>query len=87
MNWQGYKILKIADILVLEDATIVSKQSIRLFLKHFKERGTIARKPGSCSSMKLSPAILQIIEDAMQQDDETTATQLQAKLASHNVYV
>lgn len=87
LHWQGYKISKIADILVLEDEIIVSKQSIRLFLKRFKERGTIARKSGSGLSIKLSPTILQIIESAMQNDDETTATQLQGVLASHNVYV
>ena len=42
LHWQGWKISKIADILTLEDATVVSKQSIRLFLKRFTERGTIA---------------------------------------------
>jgi len=47
----------------------------------------IARKPGSGLPAKLSPAVQQIIEDAMREDDETTATQLQAKLASHEIYV
>ena len=87
LHWQGYKISRIADILVLEDNTTVSKQSIRLFLKRFLQRGTIARKPGSGRASKLSPTILQIIERAMQEDDETTATQIQANLASHDVYV
>ena len=87
LHWQGFKISKIADILVLEDATVVTKPSIRLFLKRFTERGTIARKPGSGLTLKLSPTILQIIESTMQEDDETTATQLQAKLAAHGCYV
>ena len=87
LHWQGYKISRIADILVLEDSTTVSRQSIRLFLKRFIQRGTIARKPGSGRTLKLSPAIPQIIERAMQEDDETTATQIQANLASHDVYV
>ena len=47
MHWQGYKVYKIVDYLVLEDEIIVSKQSVRLLLKRFKERGTIARKAGS----------------------------------------
>ena len=47
----------------------------------------IARKPASGVSLKLSPAILQIIERTMQEYDETTATQIQAKLASYDVYV
>ena len=77
----------IADILVLEDEIIISKQSIQLFLKWFKERRTIARKSGSGLSVKLSPTILQIIESAMQNNDETSATQLQGLLASDNIYV
>ena len=63
------------------------KISFQFTFKRFRERGTIARKPGSGLGLKLSPTMLQIIEDAMQQDDETTATQLQVKLASHNVHV
>ena len=66
---------------------MVSKQSIRLFLKRYSERGTIERKPGSGMTLKLSPAILQIIEQAMQSDDEITATQLQVRLAACNVHV
>ena len=82
--WQGFKISK---IVVLADATVISGQSVRLFLKHFTERGTIARKPGSGLTLKLLPTILQIVESAMQENDETTATQLQAKLAAHGCYV
>ena len=72
---------------MLEDEIVVSKQSICLFLKCFKERGTIARKCGSGLSIRLSPTLLQIIESAMRNNDETIATQLQGLLASHNVYV
>ena len=78
LHWQGFKVSKISNILVLEDATVISRQSIRIFLKPFKEHGTIARKPGSGLTLKLSPTILQLIESAMREDDETTATQLQA---------
>ena len=87
MHWKGFKVSKMVDYLVLEDEIIVSKQSVRLFLKHFKERGTIARKTGSGLTLKLSPTILQMIESAMREDDETTATQLQAKLAAEGIYV
>jgi len=87
LYWKGYTISAIKDVLVLEDQTIVSRQSIRLFLKHYSERGYIGRKPGSGMTLKLSPAILELIEYCMRQDDETTATQLQARLAGHNVHV
>ena len=56
-------------------------------LKRFTERGTIARKPGSGLSLKLLPIILEIIKSVMQEDDKTTATQLQAKLAARGCYV
>ena len=57
------------------------------FLKWYKENGTIARKPGCGVVSRPSPAIQIIIEQAMEEDDETTATQLQAKLANYGVYV
>ena len=87
LNWQGYRISKIVEFLALEDGISISRHSVRLFLKRYKDRGTIARKQGSGCPLKLSPAIQQIIESAMQEDDETTATQLQARLATHRIYV
>ena len=87
MHWKSYKVSEMVDYLVLEDEIIVSKQSVRLFLKRFKERSTTARKAGSRPTLKLSPTILQMIESTMREDDETTATQLKAKLAAEGVYV
>jgi transposase len=72
---------------VLEEGIRVSKQGVRQFLKRFAIYKTIARKPGSGLPPKLSPAIQQLIEQAMRKDDETTATQLQAILASRLIYV
>ena len=87
LHWKGVKVSKIAECLVLEDGIRVSKQGIRMFLKRFYDRGTIARKPGSGYLPKISPQIQQVIDDVMRRDDETTATQLQAILAEHGVYV
>lgn len=58
---------------------------VRNILKHYCNRGTIARKPGSGYSAKLSTQILAVINMTMR--DETTATQLQSKLASFEVYI
>ena len=60
LHWQGFKISKMVDILVLEDTIVISRQSIRLFLKRFTEHDTIERKPGSGLTLRLSPNILQI---------------------------
>ena len=48
---------------------------------------SVAILVGSGMTLKLSPAILQLIEHCMREDDETTATQLQARLAVFNVHV
>ena len=76
LHQQGYKISEIVEFLALEDEISVSRHAVRIFIKRYKDRGTIARKEGSGSSFKLSPVVQQIIECAMQDDDETTATQL-----------
>ena len=70
-----------------EDGIRTTKQGVRFFLKHYRISKTIARKPGSGLPPKLSPAVQQVIEDTMRDDDETTATQLQAKLASIDVHI
>ena len=87
LHHSGYKVSHIAETLVLEDGIRISKQGIRKFLLRYSERGTIARKVGSCFPSKLLPEIKQLIEAKMRADDETTATQLQELLASHGVYV
>ena len=87
LHWQGHRVSAIVDCLVLEDGIRISKQGLRQFLKRYDKYKTIARKPGSGPSTKLSPAVQQMIENAMREDDETTATQLQAKLASQGIYV
>ena len=58
-----------------------------MFLKRFATRKSIGRKPGSGHCAKVSTEIHQFIEHAMREDDETTATQLQAKLANAGVYI
>ncbi len=87
LHWQGCRVSSIAEILVLEEGIWVSKQGIRMFLKRFNQSGTILRKPWSGFPPRLSPSLQLIIEDAMRCNDETTATQLQALLATRNVYV
>ena len=83
LYWKGYNISAIVEYLVLEDRIIVSKQSVRMFLKHYKERGTITRKEDSGLPPKLSTAALEVIATAMREDDELTATQLQSRLAAN----
>lgn len=85
--WRGCCISQIVEYLILEDTIWTTKQGVRQFLRRYQLTGSIARKPGSGLPPKLSPAVQRLIETAMQNDDETTATQLQAILASRQVYV
>lgn len=87
LYWRGVPVSKIVEYLVLEDGIRSTKQGVRQFLKRFHQTKSIARKPGSGMPPRLSPAVQQLIENAMQADDECTATQLQAILASMNIYV
>ena len=87
LHWRGFKISAIVEQLVFEDGIRTSKQGVRQFLKRYSSSRTIARKAGSGLPPKLSPALEELVEDTMRKDDETTATQLQAHLASKNVYV
>lgn len=84
---KGCKVSYITECLVMEDEIVVYKQGIRQLLKRYKDHETITRKPGSGCTIKLSPMVQQIIETVMQEEDETTATQLQTKLANHGIYV
>ena len=69
-----------------EDGIRTTKQRVRQFLKRYAVYRTIARKPGSGLPPRLSPQVQQLIEDAMRDDDETTATQLQGiLLASQSI--
>ena len=87
LRWRGYRISEIVEYLILEDGISSTRQGVRQFLKRYESTKCIARKPGSGIPPKLSPNLQKLIEDAMKLDDETTATQLQAMLASQNIYV
>lgn len=51
------------------------------FIQCYQKYGTAARQPGSGPPSKVTPEIEAVVEEAMDRDDETTATQLQALLA------
>ena len=59
----------------------VSKTGIYYLLRKYRAIGTIERKPGSGRPSKITIEILSTVERQMQQDDETTAVQLQHLLA------
>ena len=57
------------------------------FVKHYKETGSIARKPGSGRLSKVTGRVKELVEEQMQRDDETTATQLHSFLISKGISI
>jgi transposase len=49
-------------------------------MKQYQNSGTINRKPRSGNPYKLTPTMLKLIEDRLQDDDETTPVQLKKML-------
>ena len=70
---------RIAEILKAEGLK-ASKKSVWMTVQRYQSHGTTLRKPGSGRPFKLRPEILKIIEDRLNEDDETTAVQLKKML-------
>jgi transposase len=60
-----------------EEGLACSRQGIYNFLVKYRATGTTARKIGSRQKTKVVEEVKDIIEGKMQEDDETTAVQLQ----------
>ena len=76
---EGYRAPTISKLLHSE-GIIASRRGIHKFLKLFAARRTTARRPGSGRPFTLTGQIKQEVERVMQEDDETTATQLHQML-------
>ena len=57
------------------------------FLKRYNETGSILRKPGSGKSSKFSSNAKRIIKQQMNDDDETTGTELQELLSKNDLEI
>ena len=68
--------------LLREEKLKASRVGIDKFLKHYREMGTIARKPGSGRPSKMTTEMKRIVEEQMRKDDETSAYQLHQLLVS-----
>ena len=64
-----------------------TRQGVAKFLKRYRSRGSIARKPGSCRPTKITQEVLSIVEEAMTLDDETTAVQLHYILRERGIEI
>ena len=73
---QGYKPYTIAKLLCESDGIRVSRYGIAKFLKVYHTTGSIRWRLGSGQISKITAEIKELVEQQMQQDNETTAYQL-----------
>ena len=75
----GFKLLTICRMFQ-EEGLIANRMGIHKFLQKHRATNNIERRPGSGQPMKMTAAVKALIEQQMQDDDETTAVQLYAPL-------
>ena len=66
-----------------EEGMGVSRAGVHKFLQKYKETRSIERRPGSGRPTKMTAEVRALIERQMRDEDETTAVQLHALLASN----
>ena len=64
-----------------------TRHTIARFIKRFIETRSICRKEGSGRPSKVTDQVLELVEQQMREDDETTAVQLHHLLTSHGIYI
>ena len=79
LHQQGFKAPTICKLLRKEGLTVTARGTYK-FLKKFADTGSIGRRPGSGRPSKITPAIKAIVDQQMEEDDETTAIQIHALL-------
>ena len=60
-----------------EEGHAATKTGVCKFLRCYKETGTIARAPGSGHVSEMTAEAKRVVEEQMEQDDETTGKELQ----------
>ena len=78
-SFQGMKPGTIA-VKLKEEGINASKVGVWKFVKRYEKHGTIQRKPGSGRHSKITAEVLDIVNKKMEEDNETTAVQLQKLL-------
>ena len=86
-HFKGFTAYTIVKCLMKYDDIKVSIVGVWKFLKHYKETGSIARKPGSGRLSKVTSSVKELVEELMQNDDETTATQIHTFLLSKGINI
>ena len=79
----GLKPYIIAKMLLEREGIAVSKAGVWKFLKMYKETGSTGRRAGSGRVSKDTQRVKDLVNQQMEDDDETTATQLHRRLVEN----
>ena len=80
---RGHRAPTISLLLLQKEGLQTSRVGVAKFIAKFDSTGSFARKPGSGRPSKITPAMKEIVEAKMREDDETTAHQLHNLLVTH----
>ena len=75
----------IAKLLLEDEGIQVSKVGVWKFLKVYKNTGSTMRRPGSGRMSKITQRVKELVDQQMEKDDETTATQLHRLLNDNGI--
>ena len=84
---KGFKPYAISRLLLKEEGIEVSRFGVSKFLEVYQTTFTISRQPGSGRPSKITAEVKELVEVKMQEDDETTATQLHRMLVEHGIEI
>ena len=85
-HFQGLKPYTVARMLD-EEGVKVSWFGVHKFIQHYYESGSIDRKAGSGRLSKVTTQVKQLVEQQMEEDDETTAYQLYHMLVENGIQI
>ena len=84
---RGIKPYSIARLLREDDGIVVSRFGVAKFLKVYQSTGSIEKCPGSGRLSSVTWRTKEVVEHQMQEDDETTATQLHQMLFEQDIVI
>ena len=85
-HFQGLKPYTIARVLD-DEGVKVSRFGVHKFIQHYKELGSIDRKGGSGRPSKVTMQVKCLIDQLMEEDDESTAYQLHHMLVENGIQI
>ena len=68
-----------------DEGIVVSRRGVAKFLRHYLTTGSICRRQGSGRKTKITEDVKKVVDQQMNVDDETTATQLHVHVLITNL--